>query len=279
MKRVGEKVVCRRTLELVRKAISAGHLDPKTGALVQGKFGTPQGSVLSPFLSNIVLHELDKFIGDLKAEFDAGTKRRPNPKYVKLNSKRRNLKDIRERRKVLREMRSLMASDPMDANFKRLKYVRYADDFVILVIGSQEDTLKIRDKVKNFIANKCGLELNLEKTLITNFRKEGFKFLGTDCRKVNMTQNHVVKLKQNVSVRATTRLRVNIDLKKVYKALVSSGIAKWDENNPQVPRGTAKNVLINSSHADIVAFFNSKARGLVSFYSFAGNRKRLNLVL
>lgn len=279
MERVGKLVKCQRTLELVRKALSAGFIDPKTGELRRDNVGTPQGSVLSPLLCNIVLHELDKFIDDMGREFKSGVKRRPNPNYVKLNSKRRNLKDLKARKLVLQEMRRIPASDPMDPNFKRIKYVRYADDFVVLVIGSYSDAEKMRARIKDFLLNNCGLTLNLDKTLISNIRKPGFKFLGADCKRADMTKNHVVRLKENVTVRATTRLRVNIDLNKVYKKLVSIGVAKWDNENNMVPRGTAKNALINLSHADIVAFYSSKIRGLVSFYSFAGNRRRLNLVI
>ena len=278
MKRIGKIIRCQRTLELIGNALSAGYIDPQTGVLCRENVGTPQGSVLSPLLCNIVLHELDKFIDGLGNDFKSGAKRRPNPAYVKLNSKRRYMKDLKARKQILSEIRSMPASDPMDPNFKRIKYVRYADDFVILVIGSHEDAMKIRAKVKDFLINKCGLTLNLEKTVISNIRKPGFKFLGAYCKRADMTKNHVVILKRDVSIRATTRLRVNVDLKKVYEKLVSTGVAKWDDNNKMVPRGTAKNALINLSHADIVAFYNSKIRGLLSFYSFAGNRKRLNLV-
>lgn len=189
------------------------------------------------------------------------------------------MKDLKARKQILQVMRSMSASYPMDPNFKRIKYVRYADDFVILVIGSYKDATDIRAKIKYFLSDNCGLTLNLEKTVISNVIKPGFKFLGADCRRANMTKNHVVRLKRNVKVRATTRLRVNIDLNKVYKKLVAVGVAKWDDHNKMVPRGTAKNGLINLAHADIVAFYNSKIRGLLSFYSFAGNRKRLSLVL
>lgn len=258
--------------------MKTGHIDPVTKKRVTSDIGTPQGSVLSPLLSNIVLHDLDLFMERIRATFRKGDKIRPNPPYVKLNSKRRYIRDLTERKKILRDMRKLLASDPRDPNFRRLKYVRYADDFVILVIGSHNDAVKIRAKVKDFLEN-YGLDLNINKTIITNIQKEGFKFIGADCNRAKMTQNHVVKLKDKKSVRATTRLRVNIDLKKVYKKLVSSGVAKYDtKKNRLVPRGTAKLNLINLSHYEIVSFYNSKMRGLYNFYSFAGNRKRLNLV-
>lgn len=286
MKRVKKVIKCEKTIQLVRKALSAGYIDPETGKIRRGNIDTPlppaslrgEGSVLSPLLSNIVLHELDKYMNDLKSEFDSGLRRRPNPEYVKLNSKRRYIRELTARKEILRKMRELAASDPMDPNFKRLKYVRYADDFVVLVIGSQEDATKLRSNIKKFLHKECKLDLNVEKTLITNIQKEGFKFLGADCNRADMTKNHVIR-RSNLSIRATTRLRVNIDLGKLYKTLVKIGVAKFDQTNKMTPRGTAKNAMINFSHADIIAFYNSKIRGLLNFYSFAGNRKRLNLVI
>lgn len=278
LQKVQKYVRCQRTIELIKKALEAGHIDPETNRKVTSEIGTPQGSVLSPLLSNIVLHELDEFMERLRARFRLGEKRRPNPAYVKLNSKRRYLKNIRDRNKILRDMRNLLSTDPNDPNFKRLKYVRYADDFVVLIIGTHKDAAMIRADIKSFLKN-YGLELNIDKTVITNIQKEGFKFLGADCNRARMVQNHVIKLKEGVSVRATTRLRVNIDLKKVYKKLVVSGVAKFDSQNQIVPRGTAMNALINLSHYEIISFYNSKMRGLYNFFSFAGNRKRLYLVL
>jgi len=179
---------------------------------------------------------------------------------------------------MLLQLRKLLASDPLDTNFIRLKYVRYAYDFVVLVIAPLYKTEHIRDRIQSFLKGKCGLDLKMENTIITNIQKEGFKFLGADCQRANMTKNHVFKSQRGITKRAT-RLRVNIDMNKVYKKLVERKVAKYDELNKAVPRGTANNALINLSHADIIAFYNSKVRGLYNYYSFAGNRKRLKLVI
>lgn len=83
-----------------------------------------------------------------------------------------------KRLKEIDKTRSAMPCfDPMDGNFKRLKYVRYADDFLIGIIGSKEDAVKIKDDIKRFLADRLALELSDEKTLITHTEKPA-KFLG-----------------------------------------------------------------------------------------------------
>lgn len=277
MKRVSKRIKCDMVLTLIFKALKAGYIESDSNKTVRSDVGTPRGSVLSPILCNIVLHELDKYIDELRSKFNCGGLSRPNPTYTRIRQV--CVKCPRLRTRMLLQPRKLLASDPLDPNFRRLKYVRYAFDFVVLVIAPFSKTERIRDRIKSFLLGNCGLDLNMEKTIITNIQKEGFKFLAADCNRANMTKNHVFKSKSGITKRATTRLRVNIDLKKVYKKLVETKLAKYDELNKIVPRGTANNALINFSHADIIAFYNSKVRGLYNYYSFAGNRKRLNLVI
>lgn len=89
-----------------------------------------------------------------------------------------------------------------------------------------------------------------------------------------MKKNSVIPTAEGTKRRMTTRMRVHIDTKKIYKKLIENGIARARKGN-LVPRGTAKNALINLSHYEIVAFYNSKIHGLLNFYSFAGNRAKL----
>ena len=128
MKRVSEKIRCQRTLELIRKAITTGYIDPEKGNVVKSNQGTPQGSILSPVLSNIVLHELDEYLQKLRSSFEKGKTRKRNQEYMKILQERRSIKDIKLRRKLLSRARRLSSYDKMDPEFKRMKYVRYADD-------------------------------------------------------------------------------------------------------------------------------------------------------
>ena len=79
-----KEIKCVRTLELIQKALVVGYMDPKTKRKIISDVGTPQGSVLSPLLANVVLHELDKFITEvLIPQYNRGKRRRTNPEYNK----------------------------------------------------------------------------------------------------------------------------------------------------------------------------------------------------
>ena len=272
MERLGKIILCEKTLQLVYKTLKAGYIDPETDKLVRSYKGTPQGSVLSPLLSNIVLHELDRYMQRVKSDFEIGTRRsrKPSKEYERLNNSKRYAKTIAERRNILAKMRKMKSVDVMDPNYKRLLYVRYADDFVILIIGNNQEAINIKNGVKDILVNKCGLELNPQKTEITNLNT-GFKFLGAVCRKTK-NHSHVTYHERNKSAKITPKLMVFADSEKITRKLVAGKIAVWKGSTI---RATSLKSLINLDHADIVQFYNSKLRGLLNYYSFAGNYSRL----
>jgi hypothetical protein len=120
-----------------------------------------------------------------------------NPKYSQLCDKIRKVSRAIESKKAAglfpsreesREKRSLLAqrrktkSTTHSKHFS-LKYVRYADDWLVGIWGSRRDAVKIRDKARQFLET-LGLELSMEKTLITNTRAERAKFLGTHIKRI-----------------------------------------------------------------------------------------------
>ena len=263
MKRISRTIKCQRTLELIKKAISAGHVDPESGRVVKTEKGTPQGSVLSPLLSNIVLHELDVFMEKSKKEFDRGKSRGRNPIYMALHNKRFNSKDKTTRRRLLQQMRAIPSTNPTCPNFRRLMYIRYADDFVVLIAGTRSEAERTKKRIGGLLKERCGLELNTEKTTISHLEK-GFHFLGAHCKKVtNKTflRENINKLKKRV----TTKLLMHMDTNKVFKKLGKAHIVKLDKWG--TPHGTANNGMTNFDHSDIVNFYNNKARGLLAYYS------------
>lgn len=277
-----EDIICVKTLTLIERALKIGIIDTN-GRHLKAKIGTPQGSVISPLLANIVLNKLDKYLEeDLKPNFEIGAKRSRNKEYDRLSSIRRTSNLHRttpeERRAALEKMRTMSKLNMQDPNFKRLMYVRYADDFVILVSGTRSDALLIRDKVEVFLKTECGLTLNLEKTIVSSLRR-GFNFLGAQCIKrdnkstFNKSKN---QLTRNITRRSTLRLAVDAPILSIINKLISNGFARRNKKGSILAKGITH--LIHLEHSDILNYFNSKIIGLLNYYSFAGNRSSLHRV-
>lgn len=181
MSLIQKKIKCDKTLQLIRKSLVAGHVDPSTGKIQRNTEGTPQGSVLSPLLSNIVLHELDIYMEKLKGRFEKGTKRAKNKEYAKIQSKIQQLQKrdpgSPEIKKLAIQGRTIPSVNTHDPEFKRILYLRYADDFVVLITGTSDEATMIKSQIADILQKKCGLELHQEKTAITAL-KDGFKFVG-----------------------------------------------------------------------------------------------------
>ena len=275
MKLLKEKIVCDRTLELIRKALVVGYLDPKTKRITKTDIGTPQGSVLSPLLANIVLHELDKFLHDeLMPQYNRGKRRRTNPTYNTLTHIRHTKigSTPEERENALKMMMLIPRMDTKDPNYRRSLYIRYADDFVYLLEGPIAEAKTIKEEIKNALHKLTGLELNDEKTLITHIN-DGFHFLGAYVKglkrvgymmKTTTTKGNVIRMRANV------RARINMPTAKLIEKLVTNGFARKNREGQVLARPLTK--LVNLDHSTIVQFFNSKVYGLLNYYTFAANR-------
>src|SRR5260370_851328 len=144
--------------------------------------GCPQGGVVSPILSNIYLHKLDEFVEqELIPQYTRGTGRKVNPVYKRLH---RHMTSARLRgdraavRDLKKQLRAIPYCDPMDPGYRRLKYIRYADDHILGFIGPKAEAEEIKDRLAAFLRETLGLELNQQKTLITHARSQPARFLG-----------------------------------------------------------------------------------------------------
>lgn len=276
---LSSQIKCSKTLALVSSGLKAGHFILGTG-VHSGYIGTPQGSILSPLLSYIFLHELDQFMHALVEQNTMGKSRRKNPEYSKIQVKIAKLHGYSELQSMLRrKMWQIPSKDQMYPSFRRLAYVRYADDFVICITGPRQLAVDVLGQVERFLGEQLGLELNREKTLLTKF-SDGFYFLGSSITNRKIGQKPVELMTSGPAkghlVRVSPRLSFHAPIRKLLERLVVRGYFVWS-NKRAVP--TAMRSLVNLDHRNILLLYNAVIRGLLNFFSFADHRKSMGTII
>jgi RNA-directed DNA polymerase len=178
-----KRIADERFIKLIGQMLAAGYMENWTRHATFS--GTPQGGVVSPTLANIYLHELDEYVADLKTKFDRGRRRAENPSYGRLTRgiyKRRLRVDrlraagrraeadavVQEIRAMETERSTMPATDGHDPNFRRLLYCRYADDFVIGIIGAKEDARQLMQQVTDYLRTTLALAASPEKSKLSH---------------------------------------------------------------------------------------------------------------
>lgn len=282
-----ERIADDRFIRLMRKFLNAGYIE-------EWKFnktysGTPQGGIISPILANIYLDKLDKYIKEYAQQFDKGTKRRVLPSADKLSKVKRKLceklkteKNVSVRKQIIgrikevvKERQQIPSADSMDSNYKRMKYIRYADDFLVGIIGSKSDCIKVKEDIRDFLNTRLCLELSAEKTLITNAQKPA-KFLGFNVyvRKSNKTRRDMFGNPIR-SLNGKVVLELNADVLR-DKLLEYNAVKIRIRNGKEVWESTARKHLINNDKLEIISQYNSEIRGLYNYYCIANNSSRTN---
>ena len=229
---------------------------------------------------------------EYKAEFDK-TKRTDNPEHRNLASKihyfkEKNAKvwdglsaeEKKQRAKTLRQMRAEQRKIPArpvrEESFKGLQYVRYADDFIIGIVGSHEDAEMVKNDLANFLTEKLRLTLSTEKTKITH-TAERARFLGYD---ITVSRSQDIKRKKDGS-----RQRVYSGVVKLYvphekweaKLLEYHAIQiKKDKlTGKEHWKAIHRGKYINLTDIEILSKVNSEVRGYYNYYSIACNASTL----
>src|SRR5450755_3136087 len=208
---LGEKIHDNRLLRLISQMLQAGYLEDWVWNATLS--GAPQGGVLSPCLSNIYLDRLDKFVETvLLPEYTRGVLRKPNPEYDRTKGaafRARRRGDYAAARALRKQQHSLPSVDPQDPGYRRLRYVRYADDILLGFTGPKAEAEEIKRRLAQFLHDDLKLELSETKTLITHARTNRARFLGYE-----ITTQHDDRTITNGrrAVNGVTRLRVPVDV-------------------------------------------------------------------
>ncbi len=282
-----ERINDERFIRLIRKFLNAGYVEDwifnKTYS------GTPQGGIISPILANIYLDKLDKYMKEYAENFKKGKRRKRTAEYRQDEIMLKKARDIltkadtEEKRNIAvktirqfeKERFDIPHSEPMDSDYKRLTYVRYADDWICGVIGSKEDCRKIKEDIKNFLYEKLHLELSDEKTLITN-AKDRAKFLSYNIyiRKTNLAKRDKAgRLVRNY----TGRVVLEVSTESMRNKLLDCRVMKiTTHRGKEIWKPKAKYSLKDCDDLEILDYFNSEIRGFYNYYCIANNSSIIN---
>lgn len=277
-----ERISDDRFIRLIRKFLKAGYVEDWTFHNTYS--GTPQGGIVSPILANIYLDKLDKYVKEYIQHFDKGTKRRPGKESNNLANERkrtvRKLKKVKDgtekaalvaRLKAIEQERAAFPNgDEMDESYRRLKYIRYADDFILGVIGSKEEAQRIKEDIKSFLSASLALELSEEKTLITHTGKSA-KFLGYE---ITVTRDNHQRRDVRGCLRRTygKRVRLNVSMATLRDKLLEYGAMEIKlSNGKEVWKPKCRSGLIFNDDLEILDRYNRETVGFCNYYLIANN--------
>ena len=279
-----ERISDERFLRLIRKFLNVGYLE--NWQFHNTYSGTPQGGIISPILANIYLDKFDKYMKAYMDGFNKGKKRKATLEYKRANAKVCRYREkiakeedtdtkmelMKEYKELFQKNLSMVSGNALDETYRRLWYVRYADDFLIGVIGSKAECVKIKADLTDYMQETLKLELSAEKTLITNARDRA-KFLGYEIyvRKTNaLTRNCNGVVQRNANAKVVIEAPMEAAKKKLleYKAMV----VKDDGKSPKgywKPIGRRAHIRLRPEQ--LVALYNGEIRGFYEYYSLAHN--------
>ena len=279
-----ERIQDDRFINLIRKFLKAGYLE--NWVYHRTYSGTPQGSVVSPILTNVYLDKLDRKLEAIGKNYHHGERRKANRKHNSLYGKRKQLLEEGEAhpsrrgslRQELRELNQQLletpASDYHNPSYTRVKFLRYADDIAVGVIGPKALAVQIQEEIATFLQEELHLELNRNKTRIIHLSTERARFLGYQfktasprLRRRNMQRG---RSPHNVTrtVKTTSgQIQILVPLKEFSEKL-KKYMAKGQ------PAGLSR--LVNQPVEHIIEHYNGMMRGWYNYYQLAENVSSLN---
>ena len=292
LKFLSKKIDDHKFLALLRKFLKAGYMDDWKNFGTHS--GTPQGGVVSPILANVFLHELDEFMKTKIKEFSKGERRKPNPEYKKALQNRTNrikwikqgygasgfpadeqkVERWKQEVKMFEDQLASTASVLMDdPDFKRMRYVRYADDFLIGIIGSKQEALKVMSDVTEFVESELDLEVSKEKSSVVD-PKQGFTFLGYEvkCRREGKRVKCVVGHRSDggktygTKRTITEHIHLGVPRDRIHKFCSLRGYGDYEGG---YGNSKSRSALLNLSDYEIISQYNAEMRGYANYYNLS----------
>jgi group II intron reverse transcriptase/maturase len=253
-----EKIHDGRFIRLIRELLKVGYLEDWHWRPTHS--GTPQGGIVSPILANIYLDQFDQWVQtELIPAHTRGTRRRSTPEYRHIEyliRKAREQDDGAAVKALHKQQRQTPSADYQDPDYARLRYARYADDFLLGFIGTKDEALVIKSKIREWLRDNLQLELSEEKTLLTHARTEAARFLGYEAS--------VIWCESRPSVNGNIKLAIPEDK-------VQGACSKYMRGGKPIHRAE----LVNDSDFDIIARYGMEYRGLMNYYILAHNIARM----
>jgi len=270
-------------LDIIRRDIHDGRLVKlidgmlKAGYMEDWRYhetlsGTPQGGIISPLLANIYLNDLDRFVEDtLIPMYTRGKRRKDNPayaRYTRLIRLARDKGNLIEVKRLNLERRQVMSVAPVDPDYRRLRYIRYADDFLLGFAGPKNEAEEIRRRLGEFLEQKLKLTLSPEKTFITHAVDDKAKFLGYEVQVTRV--GHLISDNGKRNTNGSIALRMPRKVVQKYLSLYS--------REGKIGHRTE---LTSERDYTIISRYQSVLRGIYNYYCMAvnvGNNNRMRYI-
>ncbi len=264
---LSENVRDNRLLRLVSNMLKAGYMeDWRYGDTLSG---APQGGVASPLLSNVYLDKLDRYVEEILLPiYNRGDRRRNDPEYKTIiNAAQRagDRGDHEEAARLRKQAQAMPSRDPNDPGFRRLWYVRYADDWLLGFSGPRHEAEEIKRRIGRFLRETLRLELSEAKTLITHARDKAARFLGYEVVALHADGKHDRRGQR--SINGLVRLKVPDDV-----------IVERCRRYTRDGKAAHRPERLHDDDFSIVSQYGTEYRGFVQYYLLAFNAHRLRRV-
>lgn len=278
------RISCSKTLALIKNGLKVSYiLDGER--IVKKKRGVCLGSIFSPVLINIYLHEFDFYMDNLIKKYAKGTSFKKHPKYKKLLNtlgKTVNNKHTTEILRIKKVMWKTISKENMGLNLVKISYIRHAGDFIVGIKGPFSFAKLVLKRLCTFLHEILVLNLNPKKISITSFRKP-ILFLGVLISCCFLTEKCIKMIKKEkskvINVWVIPKITIYVSIYFLIWKMVEKKFFKWKDQTKKVARPTARKDIVNWDHASILLFYNSVINDLISYYNFVENKKSIGIII